>query len=217
MTLIDNTTPAVSPVASPAVSPVASPAVLVVNKRCPPSCPRSSQLPTASPAVVDHRSQLPAASPAVLEQAAAAEADVHSTCDECNTWFVLQETGLTAEDADKLDSFECSQCRVAGSVCLSKTFKSAQLLCTVIQLIDDTLLLHWHPQIAATLGLSTPHYVQLCHNLGYDTSTQRVASGSIRLRKQTNLARFPDQFVASGPDKTVVLEDGRNSIVTAPW
>ena len=54
--------------------------------------------------------------------AAAAEEDVHIACDVCNTWFLLQETGLTAEEADKLDSFQCSQCQAAGSVCASKTF-----------------------------------------------------------------------------------------------
>ena len=46
--------------------------------------------------------------------AAEKDVDVHIACDVCNLWFLLQETGLTAEEADKLDSFQCSQCRAAA-------------------------------------------------------------------------------------------------------
>ena len=59
------------------------------------------------------RNSLPSAT------AAAAEEDVHIACDMCNTWILLQETGLTAMDADKLDPFHCNQCQLASSVCVT--------------------------------------------------------------------------------------------------
>ena len=126
---------------------------------------RSSQLPAAPPAVVDHPS--PAG--------AAAEDDIHVACDECNMWFLLQETGLTAEEANMLDSFQCSRCQAPDIVCAPKTFpleQSAQLLCTVMQLIDDALALHFHQEVAATLGLSIPEHFELLRNLGCSTNPE---------------------------------------------
>ena len=46
---------------------------------------------------------------------AVAEEDVHIACDVCNAWFLMHNTGLTREDADKLDFFECEQCQSSGA------------------------------------------------------------------------------------------------------